>query len=127
MSTELLIDSAFITNLDTILFDKNCRIPLEHNPQKEKHFYIRFEKKDSLKYYIVVMLLDTPVENSMGFFEKNGYFYWFSGEVSPNIVLEKKSKKRFSYKKQQNIGFYDPLFWFLTYNIQTGCIEVEEK
>lgn len=124
---ELQIDSTFIANLDTVLFDKNCRIPLVHNPKRDKHFYIRFEKKDSLKYSMVVVLLDTPAENSTGFFENNGYFYWFGGEVPPNIILETKSKRRFSSKEQQIIGFYDPPFWYLMYNSQTGNIEVKEK
>jgi hypothetical protein len=122
----LIIDSTFIANLDTILFDKNCRIPLVYNPKRDKHFYIRFEKKDSLIYCIEVSLWDIPAGSSTGFYENNGYFYWFGGEVPPNIILETKSKKRFSYKEPIPAP-YDPLFWYLMYNSEMGSIELKEK
>jgi hypothetical protein len=124
---ELRIDSTFIANLDTVLFDKNCRIPLVHYPKRNssRHFHIRFEKTDSLNYSVVASLWDIPA-NSNGFFEHYGYFYWFGGEVPPNIILETKSKRRFSYKEHLPMTI-DPPFWYLTYNIQTGSIEVKGK
>jgi hypothetical protein len=129
MSPELQIDSIFMENLNAMLFDKddrymNSRISNPNN--RWRHFHIRFEKTDSLNYCVVASLWDIPA-NSKGFFENNGYFYWFGGEVPPNIILETKSKRRFSYKEQQIIGFYDPLFWYLMYNPQTGSIEVKEN
>jgi len=125
----LQIDSIFMENLNTVLFDKNDRFMnrIIFNPDsKYRHFDIRFEKKDSLNYWIVVELSDTPTRRSKGFFENNGFFYWFGGEVPPNIILETKSKRRFSYKEVQIIfGIYDPILWYLMYNSETGSIEVK--
>ena len=50
----------------------------------------------------------------------NGFFYWFSGNVPNNIILETKTKRQISYIQPQIIGFYDPLFWFFIYNRETG-------
>lgn len=126
----LQIDSVFIKNLNTVLFNKTDHYmnSIISNPNNRwKHFYIRFKKKDSLEDCIVVVLLDTPVESSTGFFENDGYLYWFGGEVPPGIILETKTKRQFSYKDQQIIGFYDPPFWFFIYNRETGNIEVKEE
>lgn len=126
---ELQIDSTFIENLHNILFDKNCRVmksKISNHDKSWQNFLIRFEKKDSLIYSMEVSLLDIPAENSIGFFEYNKYLYWFGGDTPPNIILEKKSKKRFSYKEPIPAP-YDPLFWYLMYDIQTGSIELKEK
>jgi len=126
---ELQIDSAFIVNLDTVLFNKNDRLMNSRisNPNnKWRHFRIQFEKKDSLSYCIEVSLWDIPAKKSTGFFEHNGYFYWFGGEIPPNIILKTKSKKRFSYKEPIPAP-YDPPFWYLIYNGETKNIEVNEK
>jgi hypothetical protein len=129
--SELQIDSTVIANLATILFDKNNRyvnsiISNSRNSKSWRHFHIYFEKKDSLSYCIEVSLWDIPAKKSAGFFEYNEYFYWFAGEIPPNIILETKSKKRFSYKEPIPVP-YDPPFWYLTYNGKTGNIEFEEK
>jgi len=125
---ELQIDSAFIVNLDTILFDKNNSYmnSIISNPNNRwRHFHIRFEKKDSLNYCIVVSLWDIPTK-SAGFFEHNGFLYWFGGEVPLNIILGKNLKKRFLYKEPIPAP-YDPPFWYLMYNSQTGNIEFIKK
>ena len=128
---ELHIDSTVIANLDIVLFDKNDSYinSIISNPRDRKswrHFHIDFEKKDSLSYCIEVSLWNIPARKSAGFFEHNGYIYWFGGEIPRNIILETKLKKRFSYKEPVSAP-YDPPFWYLMYNIQTGCIEIKEK
>ena len=126
----LLVDSIFIENLHTVLFDKSCDYlnSIVSNPRAKSwhHFFIRFEKKDCLNYCIEVSLWDIPVRKSAGFFEYNGFLYWFGYDVPPNIILGTKSKKRFSYKEPIPAP-YDPPFWYLAYNVQTGCIEVKSK
>ena len=125
---ELQIDSTFIANLDIVLFDKNDLLMNSRisNPNNEwRHFFIRFEKIDSLNYCIEVSLWDTPTENSLGFFEYNGFFYWFAvGEIPPNIILEIKSNKQFSYKEPISSP-YDPPFWYLIYNRQTVELNIK--
>jgi hypothetical protein len=126
---ELQIDSTVIANLAAVLFDKNSRYvnSIISNPNnKWRHFHVYFEKKDSLSYCMEVSLWDIPAKESTGFSEYNEYFYWFCGEIPPNIILETKSKKRFSYKEPVPAP-YDPPFWYLTYYGETGNIEVEEK
>ncbi len=126
---EIQIDSAFITNLSTVLFDKNnndMNSVISNPNNKWRHFHINFEKKDSLNYYIEVSLWDIPAKKSVFFFEYNRYFYWFSGEIPPNIILDTKSKVRFSYK-EPNPAPYDPPFWYLIYNGETKNIEIEKK
>jgi hypothetical protein len=127
---ELQVDSIFIDNLIIVLFDKNDRYMnnIMSNPREKlwRHFHIQFAKKDSLNYCMEVSLWDIPARESIGFFEHNGYFYWFGDDTPPNIILKKKSKRRFSYK-EDIVGFYDPPFWTLMYRIPTGSIEVKEK
>jgi hypothetical protein len=79
-----------------------------------------------LSYCIDVSLWDIPARKSVGFFEHNEFYYWFGGAIPPNIILETKSKKRFSYKEPVPAP-YDPPFWYLIYNGKAGNIEVEEK
>jgi hypothetical protein len=126
----LQIDSIFIANLNAVLFDKNDRymnsIIFNSREKSWRHFHIRFEKTDSLNYCIVVSLWDIPARKSTGFFEYNGFLYWFGDDVPPNIILRKKSKRRFSYKEPLPAP-YDPPFWYLMYNIQMGSIEIKEK
>jgi hypothetical protein len=124
----LQIASIFMENLNDVLFDKNdsyMNSIVSNSKNKFRHFHIYFEKTDSLNYCIVASLWDIPA-NSKGFFENNGYFYWFDGEIPPNIILETKSKRRFSYKEPIPAP-YDPPFWYLIYHIQTESIEVKEK
>lgn len=121
---ELQVDSSFIANLNAVLFEKeSCRVD---RCSKWKHFHITFEIIDSLNYSICVSLENIPRRKAIGFFEKNKFFYWLGGDIPPNILLEKKSKKRFSYK--DNIPApYDPPFWTLIYYSQTGRIEFKAK
>jgi hypothetical protein len=124
MRPELQVDSTFIANLNTILFNENDGYMnnIISNPQNSQHFHIHFEKKDTLNYCIVVSLWNTPLESSIGFFRHNGFYYWFDKDAPPNIILCKKNKKQFSYTEDL-IGFIDPPFWYLIYNYQTGKIE----
>ena len=124
---ELVIDSVFTKNLNTILFDKNDLYMnnIISNPNNRwRHFHLGFEKIDTLHYCIVASLWDIPARISNGFYENNGYFYWYGGKVLPNIIVETKSKKRFSYKEPIPAP-YDPPFWYLIYDIKRGCIEVQ--
>lgn len=127
---ELQVDSIFIENLNTVLCDKNDRYMnnIISNPREKswRHIHIQFKKKDSLNYCIEVSLLDIPARKSIGFFEHNGFLYWFGDDAPPNIVLETKSKKQFSYKEPLPAP-YDPPFWFFMYNRETGNIEVKEE
>ena len=127
---ELQVDSIFIENLNAVLFDKNDHYVnnITSNPHGKlwRHFHLQFEKKDSLNYCLEVSLLDIPARESIGFFEYNGFLYWFGNDAPSNIVLETKSKKQFSYKEPLPAP-YDPPFWFLMYNIETGNIEVKEE
>lgn len=121
---ELQVDSSFIANLNTVLFKKEgCGID---NCSKWKHFHIIFEAIDSLNYSIDLSLWDIPARKSIGFFEYDNFFYWLGGKLPPNIILEKKSKKRFSYKNPIPAA-YDPPFWTLIYCSQTGSIEIKKK
>ena len=78
---ELRVDSIFIENLNTALYDKNDRYlkNIISNPREKlwRHFHIQFKKIDSLNYCLEVSLLDIPARKSTGFFEHNGFFYWF--------------------------------------------------
>jgi|LSQX01.2.fsa_nt_gb hypothetical protein len=127
---ELRVDSIFIENLNTALYDKNDRYlkNIISNPREKlwRHFHIQFKKIDSLNYCLEVSLLDIPARKSTGFFEHNGFFYWFGNDAPPNIVLETESKKHFSYKEHLPAP-YDPPFWFFMYNVETGNIEVKEE
>ena len=123
---ELRVDSTFIACLNTILFDKkyqymNWILSNPNSSRSLRHFYIHFEEKDSLNYSIQIMLGDIPGKNSTGFFERNEYFYWFGDEIPPNIILETKSKKQFSYKEHPP-RFIDFPLWILVYNKQDGSI-----
>jgi hypothetical protein len=121
---ELQVDSTFIASLDSMLFHKEC-LWMDNN-SGWRNFYIHFEKKDSLNYSIYIDLWDIPARNSIGFFEHNEYRYWLGGKIPPNIILETKSKKRFSYKENPPMTV-DPPLWILMYHSQTGNIEVKEK
>ena len=124
---ELQIDSTFIANLEIILFDKNDRfmnIIISDPNNKWRHFVIHFEKRDSLNYCIEVSLWDIPAKKSLGFFEQNGFFYWFGGDIPPNIILEIKSNKQFSYKEPISSP-YDPPFWYFLYNSQTEELKIK--
>lgn len=127
---ELKVDSVFIENLNAILFnDSDCYMnSIISNPREKswRHFHIQFEKKDSLNYCIELSLLDIPARKSMGFFEHNGFYYWFGNDTPSNIILKTKSKKQFSYKEALPAS-YDPPFWFFMYNSQTGNIEVKKN
>ena len=125
---ELQIDSTFIANLNTKLFDKECGWwkSKKKNNKSSRHFHIYFEKEDSLTYCINIDLWNIPAKNSAGFFEYNGYLYWFGNDAPPDIILEEKSKKRFSYKEPIPAP-YDPPLWILMYNSQTSNIEVKER
>lgn len=127
--SELQVDSVFINNFNYALFDENNPYMnnIMSNPREKawRHFHIQFMKKDSANYYIEVSLWDIPARKSIGFFEHNGFFYWFGDDVPSNIVSESKSKKRISYKEPIPAP-YDPPFWYLTYNIETGNIKIKE-
>ena len=114
---ELQVDTVFIKNLNTILF--NVRYGWSSRTEF-RNFLISFEEIDSMYYSIQVMLYINPGRNSTGFFEQNGYFYWLGGEIPPTIILETKSIKQFSFTEY--VGFIDPPFWFLMYNKQDGSI-----
>lgn len=126
----LQVDSIFIKNLDAALFDENDRWwksdKLIGANKANGHFYIHFEKTDSLVYNIEVSFWNMPAEKSSGFFEHNNYFYWISGEIPPNIVLGTKSKKHFSYMEDPAI-IEDPLMWLLIYDARIGNIKVKKK
>ena len=120
------MDSAFIDSLNVILFDKKCSAA-DYKPWQ--YFHLSFEQKDALNYSIYILLARDGGKNSKGFFEQNGYLYWFRGDVPSGIILGAKSERQFSYKKATppRAETYDPPFWFLTYNCQTGKIRVDER
>lgn len=121
---ELQIDSAFIANLNTVLFEKEgCGV---EKCSKWKNFHITFKTMDKMNYSICLSLWSIPAKKSIGFFKCNDFFYWLGGEIPPNIILETKSKKRFSYKDPISAP-YDPPFWTLIYYTQTGNIEFKGK
>ena len=115
---ELQVDTVFIKNLNTILFD--VRYGWSGSDNLFKSFPVNFEKIDSLNYSISVGLWYMPGKNSTGFFKHNEYYYWLGGEIPPNIILETKSIKQFSFIEL--IGLFDPPVWFLMYNMQDGSI-----
>lgn len=127
---EFQIDSLFIENLHTILFKEGDDYMSDKvsNPREKswKHFFVYFEKNDSLSYNITVSLWNTPSSRAIGFFQYNNFYFWFSNDVPDNIILETKSKKQFSYKEYLPM-IIDPRFWFLTYNSQTGDIRINEE
>ena len=132
VQTQLQVDSMFMENLRLVLFDKEERkrdsLELEESNGILDHFFIRFEKTDSLNYYIHAGSLYCPSDSSkdIGFCEYKGYLYWIKGEIPPNIKLKKTSKKRrISYIEE--LSFYDPYIWLLIYNEQTGSIKIKEK
>ena len=128
---ELQIDSSFIAKLDTVLFDKNnsymYMVISSPNDESSRNFIIDFAKKDSLNYCMEVSLWDIPARKTAGFFEHNGFFYWFGNDAPPGIILgSSKSKRRFSYTDRGPVT-YDPPFWYFNYNKQTGNIEIKER
>ena len=129
VSPELLVDSTFIEELNTVLFDQDDRylqFILSNPPSnKVRHIYIQFTRRDSLNYCLVVSLEDIPARKSIGFYEHNGFLYWFGKDVPSNIVLGTKASKHFSYKDPIPAP-YDPPFWFFVYNIETGILEAKE-
>ena len=126
VSPELLVDSTFIEKLNTVLFgqdDRYLQFVLSNPPSKKVwHFYIQFTRRDSLNYCLVVSLEDIPARKSIGFYEHNGFLYWFGKDVPSIIVLETKASKRFTYKDPIPAP-YDPPFWLFVYNIETGILE----
>lgn len=129
---ELQVNSIFIANLESVLFDRKCHFidSILSNPnesEKLRHFHFQFEKIDSSNYSIIAMLEDFPAIKSVGFSRKNKYYYWFGGILPPNLILKKKSKKRFSYKDYSGFFTTDPPLWILKYNCQAGYIEIIEK
>ena len=121
---ELRVDSTFINNLNAILFDGKCSIASDNS---WKDFYVSIGQKDSLNYSVQVMLRKYPSMNSKGFFEQNGYFYWF-GTPPPGIILGTGLKKQFSFDEYLSPGrdIDDPPLWFLSYNLQTGEMKENE-
>lgn len=122
----LLVDSIFIESLNTVLFDKRNyylnNIISEPRNKSWRHIHIQFYEQDSVNYCLMISLCETPARRSVGFFEQNGFLYWFGKDTPPQIILKIKSKKRFSYKEPLP-GFYDPPFLFFMYNRETGIIE----
>lgn len=119
---ELDIDSAFIANINDVLFSE-LRVEKNVGLKRNKHLWLSFEEMDTINYMISVMVWDTPLKQSVGFYVYNGFFYWFGKSTPICIVLGKKSKKRFSYKEEL-IGFIDPLTYLLIYNSRTGNIRI---
>jgi hypothetical protein len=120
---ELQIDSMFMENLNIFI---DSIISKQKDSKSWRHFHIQFAKKDTLNYMIEVSLWDIPARNSAGFYEHNKYLYWFNVGTPPDIILGKKKKKQFSYKEPIPAP-YDPPFWYLIYNKQTGKIEIKER
>ncbi|MFC2391211.1 MAG: hypothetical protein ACFNVV_04775 [Bacteroidota bacterium] len=58
---ELDIDSAFIDNLNVVLFNELC---VEKNVglKRNKHLWLSFEEIDTINYMISVMVWDTPLK-----------------------------------------------------------------
>ena len=74
---ELQIDSTFITNLNTVIFEKEgCGV--ERN-SKWRNFFILFEAIDSTSYSICLSLEDIPSEKSIVFFIYNDFYFWLHG------------------------------------------------
>ena len=125
---ELRVNSAFIDSLNTILFDPKCSAANIYDGPKDKpwkDFYLLFVKKDSLNYSIRISLNYHPGRESKGFFEHDGYRYWFYGEdAPPNIVMGVKAEKQFSYTSLP--GLLKSLSWDVRYNRQTGKITVKD-
>lgn len=127
---ELQVDNSFIARLDSILLDRKCHymdLILSDKNKQMRHFYLQFEKIDSLHYSIIAMLENFPAKKSIGFSIHNKYYHWFGGEIPPNMILGEKTKKQFSYKNHSTFSTTDPPLWVLKYNSQTGYIEVKEK
>lgn len=128
---ELRVSRAFIDSLNTIiLFDKKNDWGyslLSASENTLRNFHLRFEQRDSVNYRIWVELDKNPGKRSAGFFEHNGYRYWFYRvSLPPGIVLETGPEKQFSYKEYKYQGYnpiYDPILWFVKYNRQTGQME----
>lgn len=140
----LRLDKGFIVNLNALLFESsNWVSSLLSNPKttdRNIHF-VFLKKKDSLNYSVQVELNENPGIGSIGFFEHNGFLYWFYSNTPPGIILRTtKSKRQFLYKEYKDYSafreyrdrgdndrpeiaeIYDPTIWFLTYNRQTGKI-----
>ena len=120
---ELRVNQAFIDSLNAILFggEKDATY---YQPGRD--FHLVFEQMGSVNYRIWVILDKEPGAAAAGFFDHNGYRYWFSRDTPPGIILETGAEKRFSYKEYKYQGFrpiYDPILWFVKYNRQTGELE----
>ena len=126
---ELQIDSTFLANLNTTFMDSIISTRKDKDRKSSwRHFHIYFKKEDSLNYCLVVSLWNIPARKAAGFIEYDGFLYWFGGneDTPPNIILGTKSERQFSYEEPIPAP-YDPPFWFLKYNHQTGNIKVREK
>ena len=128
VSTELRVDSFFAHNLDVVLFDINegmRKLKNDTSPNEYLHFSLKFEKLDSLNYSLGISLYDDPWSIDNIFYKIKHFHYWLEGELPPNIMLEKISKKRFKY----NWYIFEEGPYYLCkvgYNIQTGEVKLIE-
>jgi len=119
---EVQVDSIFIARLNSILFKKENRYMnslLSKKKNISKHFYLVFEKLDSTNYTISVELGSSFIRGAVGFFIHNNFYYWLKGEIPLNLILEKKTKKKFSYREESHPYTYDPSMWTLRYDCKT--------
>ena len=127
---EVYVDSTFMDSLNTVLFDKEYMVRYRGS---DRHFSLVFFKKKG-PYHFIQVELDNSGGGTEGFFEQNGFYYWFSWYVPRGIILGKTGvEKQVSntelrrYKGDDRGGVrvsdpYDPTMWFLVYNQETGQV-----
>lgn len=127
---ELDVDSVFMLQLDSILFSaiskwSNQGHFSESESKSNKYFHISFRREEHDSAYMDIFLERIPPEKAVGYLQRGEYFYFFDGDIPPDIMLSKRRMKWFSFILK--VGIYDPPSWELVYNPKTGCIEVKNE
>ncbi len=122
---ELQVDSIFMQQLDSILFSAISKWRSQgyfSGLESNRNFSVHFQYKIPSRYFIYVELQDTPPRKAIGYLQREEYLYFFDGDIPPDIISEKRAKRRFSFKKFSRI--YDPPFWDLKYDRKAEIMQV---
>ena len=77
--------------------------------------------KENADYFMLVSIGIVPCETCDGYVEYEGLTYWLKGYIPNEIILGQKLKRRITYKWDL-VQFYDPSYWVMSYDTDTGEI-----
>lgn len=111
---ELAVDSDFIVRLHDIVLNMKS-ISYGENVS------IWLIDKENADYFMLVSIGIVPCETCDGYVEYEGLTYWLKGYIPNEIILGQKLKRRITYKWDL-VQFYDPSYWVMSYDTDTGEI-----